>query len=63
MAGGGSSDAALTVLGYLVGAAICHNFSLASSGAGTTTNGRTAFFVCAVVVFAIAIINTKRARE
>ena len=60
MAGSGSSDAAITVLGFLVGSAICHNFDLASSGAGTTSNGHVAFVICAVIVFTIAIFNTKK---
>jgi YedE family putative selenium metabolism protein len=59
LSGGGNSDAGVTVLGFLVGAAICHNFGLASSAAGTTPNGRIAFAVCAVVMFAIAALNTK----
>ena len=60
LAGGGNSDAGVTVLGFLFGAAICHNFGLASSGAGTTPNGRIAFVVCAVVVFAIAFFNIRK---
>jgi len=60
MAGGGSSDAGVTVLGYFAGAALAHNFALVSSSAGTTPNGRIAFIVCAVILFAIAIINTKK---
>jgi len=60
IAGGGNSDAGVTILGYFVGAAIVHNFGLAASGAGTTPNGRIAFAVCIVIVFAIAILDTKR---
>jgi hypothetical protein len=60
MAGSGSSDASVTVLGFLVGAAICHNFGRASSANGTTANGRIAFVVCAIVIFAIAFLNTKK---
>ena len=60
LAGSGSSDAGITVLGFFVGAAICHNFGLASSGAGTTVNGRIAFIICAVIVFAIAFANLKK---
>jgi len=60
MAGNGSSDSAITVLGLLAGAAICHNFGLASSGAGATSNGHVAFVICTAIVFAIAIINTKK---
>jgi len=64
LAGGGSGDSGVTVLGFLAGAALCHNFGLASSAAGVTANGRLAFAVCAVVLFAIAFFNTKnQARE
>ena len=61
LAGSGNSDSGVTVLGFLMGAAICHNFGLASSAAGTTPNGRIAFVICAVVIFAVAILNTKKA--
>lgn len=61
MAGSGNSDAGVTVLGFFAGAAICHNFGLASSGAGTTQNGRIAFAVCAAALVTIAFANTKKA--
>lgn len=60
LAGSGNSDAGITVIGFLAGAAICHNFDLASSTAGTTENGRIAFFICAAIVFVVAISNTKK---
>ena len=60
LAGSGNSDSAITVLGFLVGAAFCHNFGLASSGAGTTENGRIAFFICTAIVFAIAYLNLRK---
>jgi YedE family putative selenium metabolism protein len=64
LAGGGNGDAVVTVLGYLLCAAIVHNFGLASSAAGTTANGRIAFAVCTAVMFIIAILNTvKLTRE
>lgn len=59
LAGSGNGDSGITVLGFFAGAAICHNFGLASSGAGTTPGGRIAFAVCVAVVFIIAIVNTK----
>ena len=55
MAGGGNSDAGVTVLGFFFGAAMCHNFDLVSSSAGTTPNGQVAFVICAAVVFTIAM--------
>ena len=53
LAGQGSGDAAVNVLGMLVGAAVCHNFSLASSGTGTTPNGRIMCIVCIVILLVI----------
>jgi len=63
LAGSGNSDASVTVLGFIAGAAICHNFGLASSGAGTTQNGRIAFAICTAVVFAIAIVNSMKSSQ
>ncbi|MCL2380625.1 MAG: YedE family putative selenium transporter [Treponema sp.] len=63
MAGGGNSDAGVTMLGFITGAAISHNFALASSGAGTTPNGRIAVAICAIVMFAIAVLNSRKALQ
>ena len=66
LAGQGSSDSAVTVVGMFVGSAICHNFGLAASGtalnpetkavvAGAVpTNGKVACILCIVVLFIIA---------
>ena len=48
LAGQGSGDAAVNVLGMLAGAAFCHNFGLASSGTGTTPAGR---LMCACLLY------------
>lgn len=65
LAGQGSSDAAVTVLGLFVGAALCHNLKLASSGTSlnaetkelvlgaATPNGKVAVIICIVVLFII----------
>lgn len=65
LAGQGSSDAAVTVLGLFVGAALCHNLKLASSGTAmnaetkelvlgaVTTNGKVAVIICIIVLFVI----------
>lgn len=58
MAGEGNTDSAVTVLGLLVGAAFCHNFGLASSGEGPTSNGKIAVIIGILVVTAIAAANT-----
>lgn len=53
LAGQGSGDAAVNVLGMLAGAAFCHNFGLASSGMGTTPAGRLMCAACIAVLFVI----------
>ena len=58
LTGEGNSDSAVTVLGLMVGAAFAHNFSLASSGAGPTANGKIAVIIGLLVVTAIACVNT-----
>ena len=63
LAGSGSSDSAVTVLGMTLGAAVCHNFSLASSAKGPTGNGKIAVIVCLVVVVIIGLLNTKKDEE
>lgn len=60
LAGQGSSDAAVTVLGLFVGAAVCHNFGLASSAEGTTPAGRISVFLCIAVLFLIAFVGNRR---
>jgi len=60
LAGEGNADSAVAVLGMLVGAAFCHNFGLASSGAGTTANGRIACVLVLAVMMVIALCNTER---
>ena len=60
LAGCGNSDAGVTALGFLAGAAICHNFGLASSGAGSTPDGRVAFAICLALLFAVAALNTMK---
>lgn len=54
LAGEGDTDAAVTILGLIVGAAFAHNFGLASSPAGVTPNGKIAVIIGIVVVLAIA---------
>ena len=71
LAGQGSSDSAVTVLGMFAGAAISHNFGLASSGtslnpetgelvAGAVTSyGKIALIICIAVCFIIAFTNKR----
>lgn len=74
LAGQGSSDAAVTVIGMLVGAALCHNLGLASSGtaldaetqeivAGAATPaGKIACIICIIVCFVIAFTHKREAK-
>lgn len=71
LAGQGSSDSAVTVVGMFVGAAMCHNFGLAASGtalnpetkevvAGAVPlNGKIACIICIVICFIIAFTNKR----
>lgn len=52
-AGQGNGDAAVVTLGMLLGAAVAHNFDLASSVAGPTTGGKMA--VAGGIVFVLVI--------
>lgn len=63
LAGEGNADSAVTILGLFVGAAFAHNFGLASSADGPTTNGKIAVVIGFVVAFAIACLNTKQKKE
>ena len=58
LAGSGNSDSAVTVLGMTAGAALAHNFKMASSAAGVTVNGKIGFAVAFVIVVFIAVYNT-----
>lgn len=74
LAGQGSSDAAVTVLGLFVGAGLCHNLGLASSGtamnaetgelvAGAATPaGKVACIICIIVLFVIAFTNKRESK-
>lgn len=50
----GDTDAAVTVLGLMTGAAFAHNFGLAASAKGVPLNGQIAVLVGLAVVLAIA---------
>ncbi len=55
LAGEGNSDSTVTVLGMVVGAAVCHNFKLASSAEGPTANGKIAVLVALAILVAVAV--------
>lgn len=66
LAGQGSSDAAVTVIGMLAGAAMCHNFGLASAGAtpesvgGPAMAGKVACVLAILICFVIAFTNKRK---
>lgn len=60
LAGSGSSDSAIAVLGMMFGAALCHNFSLASSAQGPTGNGKIAVLIGFGVALLVSLLNLKR---
>lgn len=59
LASSGNSDSAVTVLGLFAGAALAHNFQLASSATGASSNGKVAALICVIVIVVIAIVNSK----
>ena len=63
LSGEGNTDSAITVLGLAIGAAFAHNFGLASSAAGPTTNGKVAVLIGIVVVAVIAVANTVQKKQ
>jgi YedE family putative selenium metabolism protein len=59
LAGEGNTDSVITVMGMIVGAAIAHNFSLASSPKGPSPNGQIATIVCFIIVALIGYFNSE----
>lgn len=60
MSGEGNTDSAVVVVGLMVGAAICHNFALASSAEGPTPNGKIAVIISIAIIAIIGYVNTFR---
>ena len=60
LSGEGNSDAAVTVLGYIAGAAIAHNFLLASSPGGTGTWGPAAVIIGLVFCLAVGFLMREK---
>lgn len=59
----GNMDAVITVFGMIVGAAFSHNFGLASSPKGTTTNGQVAVIVGLVICIAVGYFFSEAYRS
>ena len=61
LSGEGDTDAAVTVLGLIVGAAICHNFGLAASPKGIPVNGQIAVIIgLAFCIIAALTISSQK---
>ena len=60
-AGHGDSDSAISVFGMLIGAAVAHNFSLASSPAGATDGGKLFVVLGLVAVVVIGLVFCRKA--
>jgi YedE family putative selenium metabolism protein len=59
LAGEGNTDSAVSAIGLLVGAAISHNFGLASSAKGATLNGQISVGICILILLAISWANSE----
>jgi len=62
LTGEGDTDAGMTMLGYIAGAAVAHNFMMASSPAGTGTWGPAAVIIGLAFCIVIALFMMERAR-
>ena len=61
LSGEGDTDAAVTVLGYIAGAAIAHNFLLASSPDGVGTWGPAAVIIGWIICISIGLLMREKA--
>ena len=59
LSGEGNTDSVITVMGMIVGAAIAHNFGLASSAVGVTSNGKIAVFICFALLGVVSYFNSE----
>lgn len=60
LSGDGDGDAAITVLGLIVGAAFCHNFGLAASGDGIPVNGQIAVVIGITFTFIVSFLQSRK---
>lgn len=63
LSGEGNTDSTVAVLGMFTGAALCHNFGLASSASGTTLHGQVACVIVLVAMLGIAAYYTKAGKN
>ncbi len=59
LSGEGNADSVVSIMGMFAGAALAHNFGLASSGAGVTVNGKIAAAICFAVLGIVSFANSK----
>lgn len=55
LSGEGNTDAAISIMGLIVGGAIAHNFALASSPKGVTANGKISVIVLFILLGVISL--------
>ena len=60
LSGEGDTDAGMTVLGLLAGAALAHNFGLASSSAGPSILGPWAVILGLVITICLGLLMRAR---
>ncbi|MEL7647468.1 MAG: YedE family putative selenium transporter [Sedimentibacter sp.] len=58
LSGEGNSDSAVAVMGMISGAAVAHNFSLASSAKGPSANGQVAVVICLILLLVCSVANS-----
>ena len=69
LTGEGNADSAITVLGYIVGAAFAHNFGLAGAAAsaesagGPSIAGKVALLIGLAVMLVVASLNIAKAKK
>lgn len=63
LAAEGNIDSVMTILGLFMGAAFCHNFSLASSAKGPAANGKIAVIIGFAILALISYFNIEKIRE
>jgi len=59
----GNIDSVMAVLGMFVGAAFCHNFSLAASPKGPSANGKIAVIIGIVIILTISYFNMEKSSK
>ncbi|MDI6786174.1 MAG: YedE family putative selenium transporter [bacterium] len=60
LTGEGDCDSAVTVLGFVAGAAVAHNFILAASPEGVPLNGQIAVIIGIVICLVVGFINREK---